>query len=91
MDDIDKTHHYMGYHLKKWVDRYAFQAEVKGSSILIRPEVICVTSNYHPRDIFTDESVLPTILRRFKVVRFISLEESLGLELTDEVRLADLN
>jgi len=71
IDDLDKSHHYMGYHLKIWGDRYAFIAETKGSSQYIRPEHVCVTSNYHPRDIWDDASTLEPILRRFKIIEFV--------------------
>lgn len=74
MDDFDKSHAYMGYHLKIWADRYAFCAEVKGGSIFIRPKKLVVTSNYHPREIWADdEGTLGPILRRFRIVRFVSL------------------
>lgn len=66
----------MGYHLKIWGDRYAFIAETKGSSRYIRPQRIIVTSNYHPKDIWTDDTTLGPILRRFKCVRFMTLAES---------------
>jgi hypothetical protein len=72
MDDLDKAHAYMGYHLKIWADRYAFIAEVKGGSSYIRPKRIIVTSNYKPEDIWTDVTTLGPINRRFK---FIHLSE----------------
>lgn len=87
MDDLDKKHDYMGYHLKIWGDRYAFVAETKGSSRYIRPKTIIVTSNYHPRDIWTDDTTLNPILRRFKVVRFMTLMDSIAPNhADDEVR-----
>lgn len=70
MDDLDKKHDYMGYHLKIWADRYAFTAEVKGGTIMIRPKAIIVTSNYHPKEIWDDNNTLDPILRRFKVMEF---------------------
>lgn len=72
LDDLDKKHDYMGYHLKIWGDRYAFVAEFKGSSRMIRPKVVVVTSNYHPEEIWNDESTLGPIRRRFRVVHFSS-------------------
>lgn len=48
IEDIGCEHGYLGYHLKIWADHYPFTAEVKGSTITARPEVILVTSNYHP-------------------------------------------
>ena len=70
IEDIDPSHQYLGYHLKIWADRYPFAAEVKGSSMCIRPKKIVVTSNYHPREIWNDLSMLDPILRRFKIVHF---------------------
>lgn len=72
MDDFDKSHNYMGYHLKIWADRYAFPCEIKGGGLNIRPRHIIVTSNYHPKEIWPEEpSTLDPILRRFKIVRFM--------------------
>lgn len=86
MDDFDKSHAYMGFHLKIWGDRYAFPAEVKGNTIRIRPEALIVTSNYHPKEIWPNEpATLDPILRRFKVVRFSSFLEALGMQQTEEV------
>jgi len=73
IDDLDKKHEYQGYCLKIWADMYAFVAESKGASMMIRPKVIVVTSNYHPSDIWIDNTTLEPILRRFKVVEFKSL------------------
>jgi len=73
MDDLDIKHDYMGYHLKIWADRYAFVAEFKGSSRMIRPKKLVVTSNVHPKDIWKDDATLLPILRRFKIVRFATL------------------
>lgn len=73
IDDLDITHNFMGYFLKIWADIYFFNAEVKGSSMTIRPKRIIVTSNYHPREIWSDENTLNPLLRRFKVTRFANL------------------
>lgn len=76
----------MGYHLKIWADRYAFNAEIKGSSRFIRPKVICVTSNYHPKEIWDDESTLGPILRRFKIVQFRAMRDAVFDDPDVEVR-----
>lgn len=70
IEDVGKTHEWMGDYLKIWADRYPFRAEVKQASLMIRPEVIIVTSNYHPKDLWGDESVLGPLLRRFEIVQF---------------------
>lgn len=70
IDDFQKEHHVLGYHLKIWGDHYPFQAERKGATLQARPEKIVVTSNYHPKDIWEDPNVLEPILRRFKVIHY---------------------
>lgn len=89
IDDLDKSHGYMGYHLKIWGDRYAFIAESKGSSRYIRPKIICVTSNWKPQDIWDDESTLAPILRRFKVVHFKSIVDAVVGDPTVEERIPE--
>lgn len=75
IDDFDKYHIRMGYYLKIWADRYEFPAEIKGSTLRIRPKHIVVTSNYHPNQIWEDNETLEPILRRFKVVKFGNTNE----------------
>jgi len=72
IDDIEPVHSVLGHHIKIWVDRYPFNAEVKGSVINIRPKRVFVTSNFHPEDIFTNPVICAAILRRFKLVEKIA-------------------
>lgn len=60
---------YIGHYLKKWADKYAFDAEIKGSKMIIRPEYIIVTSNYTIEEVFAyDEMMMKAIQRRFTVI-----------------------
>lgn len=71
IEDVGTTHTWMGDFLKIWADRYGFRAEVKHLSVVLRPQKIIVTSNYHPKDLWQDENILNPILRRFKLRHFV--------------------
>lgn len=61
--------------MKRWLDRYPFQAQVKGGYMLARPKKIVVTSQYHPSEIWDDEKTVDAIMRRV-VIRTMGSEIS---------------
>lgn len=70
IDDFDKFHKSQGGDIKRWADRYPFQAPIKGGYLKIRPEKIVITSQYLPEQIWDDEETLRAINRRFTIRRF---------------------
>ncbi|KAF8789569.1 Replication-associated protein like [Argiope bruennichi] len=67
ISDIDPEHgKWLGNFLKIWSDRYAFTAEIKGSSMLIRPSKIFCTSNFLMEDVFSG-NILEALKARFNV------------------------
>ena len=70
LDDWDPNHKVLIWHLKIWADRYPFNAETKGSSMMIRPQKIIITSNYTIEECFENPEDVKAIRRRFKVIRF---------------------
>lgn len=78
IEDIDKNHDGLLHHMKIWADRYPFPGEKKGSCCKIRPKLIIVTSNYHPSDIWPDQTTVLPILRRFNVIYFPDVPQVLS-------------
>lgn len=71
IDDIEPSHAYMLFYLKRWLDRYTYIAETKNGHFKIRPKYIIITSNYHPNQIWPGKTELDPIMQRFaKLVRF---------------------
>lgn len=68
IEDFDKFQVAQGGAMKRWLDRYPFQAEVKGGMMKIRPKKIIVTSQYHPKEIWDDQKTVDAILRRVKLI-----------------------
>lgn len=67
LDDLDPYHKALGYYVKMWADKWAFPAEVKGSSLIIRPKNFIITSQYLPADIWDDHPTVLAVRRRFKI------------------------
>lgn len=76
IDDLDTSHAFLAYLLNIWADRYAFNAEIKGGMIKIRPARVIVTSRYTIDDIFafTDISTKDSIKRRFPEIKILGSE-----------------
>lgn len=73
LDDVDPdSMKYLTHHMKQWADRYPFRAEVKGGTILIRPQRIIVTSNYSINQCFFTEQDQLAIKRRFTVIHKVN-------------------
>lgn len=74
IDDFDKYQKAQGGDMKRWLDRYPFQAPYHGGQVMARPRLIIVTSNYHPEDIWGDDEItVAAIKRRVEIVRFDSM------------------
>lgn len=71
ISDVDQSCQWLGNFLKIWCDRYAFNAEIKGGVINIRPKKIFVTSNYDMSEIF-DGKVLQALDARFTVYDWLN-------------------
>jgi len=68
--DPKKCEH-MAYFFKRWMDRYPFQAEIKGATLpQIRPKKIIVTSNYTLQECFPNKEDYEPLKRRIKEVHF---------------------
>lgn len=65
IEEWDPSYSMLGSFLKEWADHYPFNAEFKGSSRLIRPKKIIVTSNYSIDECFVDEATREPLHRRF--------------------------
>lgn len=70
IEDLDKRHEWLGYHLKIWGDKFAFKAKVLYSTMNIRPEQIIVTSNYSIHQIFQDYTEAEAIRSRYPETEF---------------------
>lgn len=60
----------LAYYLKLWLDIYPFRGEYKGGSMMLRPELIIMTSNYHPFQLWgeREREWFDPIMRRLTLV-----------------------
>jgi len=66
IEDVDPdscTH--MTRYFKIWGDRYAFPVEIKGGSLIIRPKMVIITSNYTMEECFKNLPDLEAMQRRY--------------------------
>lgn len=64
IDDFSTEHKVLGYHLKRWGDRYPILGETKGSSLYINYNVLIITSNYTIEEIWPEDKILQEALKR---------------------------
>ena len=74
LDDVAPHHgKWLGHLLKRWADWKSFPAEQKGTTIMIRPKRIIVTSQYTLDEVFydaEDPNTRDALNRRFKCTNF---------------------
>jgi len=77
LDDFDKQGVCLGHYLKIWADKWACNGEIKGGTVALRHEVLVITSNYHPDDLWNEDSTMcDAIKRRFKITHFSELNKN---------------
>jgi len=70
IDEISPEHtKWIAPYLKKWADKWPFDAEVKGGAKQLRPKLIVVTSNYTLEEMGFNENDYPALQRRFRQVQ----------------------
>ena len=90
LDDLDPSHSFMGYELKKLADRYCFLAEIKNASMYIRPKRVVVTSQYPIEAIWReDKETTKALKRRFKVIHATDDNINLLLNTKDNYKNED--
>lgn len=84
IDDLGMDHKYMGGYLKNWLDSYSVSVEIKGGVAPLKADTIIITSNYHPKQIWGDDSVLyQAIRRRLREVLWMDAQRTVTNELVD--------
>lgn len=80
LDEIAPSHaQWIAPYLKKWADKWPFDAESKGSAAQLRPEKIIVTSNYSIDQMVFAEEDLDAIKRRYTQVFKYTREQTILL------------
>lgn len=63
IDDFDTNHKVLSTFVKRWTDHYSFPAEMKGTTVQVRPLKVIITSNYTPEEIWADDPVTAQAIR----------------------------
>jgi len=80
LDELAPSHApWIAPYLKKWADKWPFDAEVKGGALQLRPQKIIVTSNYKLEEMGFPEADLSALKRRFVCVEKFREQEILLL------------
>jgi len=66
IDDMDPFHKSLAQNFKMWGQHQPFPAEIKGGTIILRPEIVIVTSNYSIDEIWDDPITREAMHRRYK-------------------------
>lgn len=66
LDDVGMRSYALVDDFKQWTGNVSCRVEMKGSSMLIRPKKVIVTSNYMPWQIWSEPNEWKPIMRRFK-------------------------
>lgn len=75
IEDYEPKHsEFLSYYLKIWADHYAFNAEIKGGMIKIRPRTFIITSQYSIEECFQSPQDRAAMNRRFKIRKLAELE-----------------
>jgi len=70
IEEWDPNLSMMASFLKKWCDHYAFNAEVKGGTLMARPKTIVITSNFTIQECFPERKDYLPLERRMTVRTF---------------------
>lgn len=91
IDDMEPSNaKALSTYLKHWGDAYSFRGESKGSSLMLRPKCIIVTSNYTPQEIFLeDPMLLGAIERRFPIYQLPFEKDALQERIKQLVPVGD--
>lgn len=74
IDDVDPDHKFLRGFLKIWSDHYPFRCESKGTTAVIRPRRIIVTSQYPIAGVFEDSETQSALNRRFRVLHYANVQ-----------------